>query len=261
MRIDSHMHVWSFEGVEYYDNKPLFTYMEELKLDRTAIIAINNDENAKVKTLVEQYPNQFFGIAYVDRENQEASLRALECGVKAGYYKGIKVLSYQGGFHVDDPIQMRTYEKCLELDIPVLFHVGWHNAGSANPSAAANGANSCKYSCVGTPFEFANVLETFPELKVIFAHMGAENYFRCLGMAQRFHNVYMDTAWLEHYGSNQLPQISVKEWIEHACKYLGSEKIMFGGEYTMPQEIEQCDLSDKQKADLLGETCRRLYKL
>ena len=44
MRIDSHMHVWSFEGVEYYDNKPLFTYMEELKLDRTALIAINNDE-------------------------------------------------------------------------------------------------------------------------------------------------------------------------------------------------------------------------
>ena len=30
MRIDSHMHVWSFEGVEYYDNKQLFTYMEEL---------------------------------------------------------------------------------------------------------------------------------------------------------------------------------------------------------------------------------------
>ncbi len=53
----------------------------------------------------------------------------------------------------------------------------------------------------------------------------------------------------------------MKEWIEHACKYLGSEKIMFGGEYTMPWEIEQCDLSDKQKADLLGETCRRLYKL
>lgn len=106
MRIDSHMHVWSFEGVEYYDNKPLFTYMEELKLDRTALIAINNDENAKVKKLVEQYPNKFFGIAYVDRKNQEESLRQLECGVKAGYYKGIKVLSYQGGFHVDDPIQM-----------------------------------------------------------------------------------------------------------------------------------------------------------
>ena len=114
MRIDSHMHVWSFEGVEYYDNKPLFTYMEELKLYRTALIAINNDENAKVKKLVEQYPNKFFGIAYVDRENQEASLCELECGVKAGYYKGIKVLSYQGGFHVDDPIQMRTYAKCLD---------------------------------------------------------------------------------------------------------------------------------------------------
>ena len=79
MRIDSHMHVWSFEGVEYYDNKPLFTYMEELKLDRTALIAINNDENAKVKKLVEQYPNKFFGIAYVDRKNQEESLRQLEC--------------------------------------------------------------------------------------------------------------------------------------------------------------------------------------
>lgn len=80
MRIDSHMHVWSFEGVEYYDNKPLFTYMEELKLDRTALIAINNDENAKVKKLVEQYPNKFFGIAYVDRKirkNRFGSLNAV----------------------------------------------------------------------------------------------------------------------------------------------------------------------------------------
>ena len=158
MRIDSHLHVWSFDRVEYYDNKSLLTYMQELKLDKTALIAINNDENSKVRELVEKYPDLFFGIAYVDRANQEESLRQLESGVKDGYYKGIKVLSYQGGFHVDDSLQMRTYEKCLELDIPVLFHVGWHNAGAANPAAAAAGANACKYSCVGTPFEFAHIL-------------------------------------------------------------------------------------------------------
>lgn len=261
MRIDSHLHVWSFEGVDYYENKPLFTYMEELRLDKTALIAINPEENKKVRALVAKYPDRFFGIAHVDRSDLENSLEDLKQGVEAGLYRGIKVLSYQGGFYVDDAIQMKIYEKCLELDIPVLFHVGWHNAGSANPAAAAAGANSCKYACAGTPIELANVLEAFPDLKVVFAHMGAEHYFQCLGIAQRFHNVYLDTAWLDHYGSNMLPQIPVKQWLEHACKYLGSEKLMFGGEYTMPYEIERLDISQKEKDDMLGATCQKLYKL
>lgn len=261
MKIDSHMHVWSFEKVEYYNDLSLLTYMKDLKLDKSALIAVNPAENRQIRSLVVKYPDKFFGIAHVDRKNLDASFRELTEGVDSGVYKGVKILSYQGGFHVDDEIQMRIYEKCLDLNIPVLFHVGWHNAGAVNPSDAACGANACKYSCLGNPIEFGNILEAYPNLKVVFAHMGAEYYFQCLGIAQRFNNVYLDTAWLEHYGSSFLPQVSIKQWIEHSCKNLGSEKVMFGGEYTMPGDIEACELTNKEKADILGETCRRLYKL
>lgn len=261
MRIDSHMHVWSYEGVEYYEDKPLLSYMEEQRLDMSSLISIDPLENEKVRRLVEEFPDKFFGIAHVSRNDLKRSFADLEDGVAKGLYKGIKVLSYQGGFHVDDDIQMEIYQKCLELDIPILFHVGWHNAGSANPAEAASGGNSCRYSCIGTAMEFGNVLETFPSLKVVFAHMGGEQYFRCMGIAQRFENVYMDTAWLEHYGSSMLPQIAVTQWLEHACRYLGAEKILFGGEYTLPCEIEACGISQDEKDMLLGKNCQRLYKL
>lgn len=261
MRVDSHMHVWSFEHVEYYNEEPLFTYMEELSLDKSALIAVSDKENERIKELVCRYPERFFGIAHVNRKDLEMSLKGLKQGVEEGYYKGIKVLSYQGGFHVDDEIQMKIYEACMKLDIPVLFHVGWHNAGSVNPAAAAGGENSCKYSCVGLPVEFGALLETFPELKVVFAHMGAEHYFQCMGMAQRFPNVYFDTAWLEHYGMQQLPQITIDEWLAHACRYLGADRILYGGEYTMPADIENAPITAEEKRLLMGENAKRLYHL
>ena len=261
MRIDSHMHVWSFDSVDYYENKPLFTYMRDLKLAKTSLIAVNAAENEKVRELVTAYPDKFFGIAHVDRKNLEQSLADLEKGVERGYYKGIKVLSYAGGFHVDDQIQMKIYKRCLDLDIPVLFHVGWHNAGSIMPAEALTGVNTCKYSCVGLPVEFGTVLEEHPKLKVIFAHMGGEHYFQCLGIAQRFENVFLDTAWLEHYGSHQLPQITLQQWVEHVCRYLGPDRVLFGGEYTMPDDIEIANLTGDTKERIFSKNVTKLYKL
>lgn len=261
MRIDSHLHVWSFDHVEYGEEKPLLTYMEEHGLDMTSLIAVTPEENLQVKELVQRYPDRFFGIAHVDRQHLEDSLAQLQEGVLKGYYKGIKVLSYAGGFPVDDEVQMRIYEKCLGLDIPVLFHVGWHNAGSVKPSDAAAGANSCRYACAGTPVELGGILERFPELKVVFAHMGGEYYFQCLGIAQRFPHVHLDTAWLEHYGMQRLPQITNAEWIAHACQYLGAEKVLYGGEYTMPEEIKEVPINQVEKDLILGDNARRLYRL
>lgn len=146
--------------------------------------------------------------------------------MEKGYYKGVKVISHQGGFHVDNKIQFKIYDTCLKLNMPALFHVGWYNAGSVNPENVVEGENSCKYSCVGLPVEFGTLLETYPKLKVVFAHMGADHYFQCMGMAWRFSNVYLDTAWLEHYGIQQLPQITIGEWISHACRYLGADRIL-----------------------------------
>ena len=48
MIVDSHMHVWSMKDVDYYNDKDIYTYMAENKIDKTAMIAISEKENAEM---------------------------------------------------------------------------------------------------------------------------------------------------------------------------------------------------------------------
>ena len=52
MIVDSHMHVWSMKDVDYYNDKDIYTYMAENKIDKTAMIAISEKENAEMKKVV-----------------------------------------------------------------------------------------------------------------------------------------------------------------------------------------------------------------
>lgn len=259
MTVDSHMHVWSMEDVDYYGDVSIYQYMEENTIDKTALIALSEKENAEVKRIVLDKPDKFFGIGYVDHNNMENALKNLEEGVKQGYIRGIKLYPYAGHFMLDDDAINPIYEKCLELDIPILLHVGWQRSTLVHPSQV--GAKPCKYSTLGFPIQFGTVLEKYPDLKMIMAHMGADTYFQCLGICQRFENAYLDTAWLQHYAEEMLPQVTVKEWIEHACKYLGSDKILYGGEGTLPKDILATDISDEDKQNILWNTAAKLYKL
>ncbi|MGI6250778.1 MAG: amidohydrolase family protein [Anaerolineaceae bacterium] len=257
--VDSHMHVWSIDEVDYYENKSLATYMLENSIKKTSLIALSQVENIKIASVVESNPDKFFGIGYVDHQDQKDSLELLEKNVKAGVVRGIKLYPYSEHFMLDADEIKPIYRKCLDLDIPILLHVGWQRSTLVHPSQ--KGAKPAKYSTLGFPIQFGSVLESFPNLKMIFAHMGGNYYFECLGICQRFPNVYMDTAWLQHYAEEQLPSRHLHEWIEHACKYLGSEKIMFGGEGTLPRDIEKCQISNEDKENILGRTAMNLYKL
>ena len=66
MIIDSHMHVWSMDDVDYYDDKTIYQYMQENAIDKTAIIAISEKENAEMKKVVQNEPDKFFGLGYTN---------------------------------------------------------------------------------------------------------------------------------------------------------------------------------------------------
>ena len=66
MIVDSHMHVWSMKDVDYYNDKDIYTYMAENKIDKTAMIAISEKENAEMKKVVQAEPDKFFGLGYVN---------------------------------------------------------------------------------------------------------------------------------------------------------------------------------------------------
>ncbi len=51
MIVDSHMHVWSMDDVDYYGDVNIYQYMKENNIDKTALIAISQKENVEVKRL------------------------------------------------------------------------------------------------------------------------------------------------------------------------------------------------------------------
>jgi len=256
MIIDVHCHPWSFNTVDYYKNLPLFAYMEELGIDKVVLLGMNNRENDEIIEYVDQYPDKIIGFAYVDPKNLSKSLKHLEKKVDSGYFKGIKMYPYFEHFQLDDKAIYPIYESCLSLDIPVLFHTGWVRMNDDLSSGHMG-----KYTCTGFPTQFGNILEEFPKLKLIFAHLGGNFYYECLTLAERFDNVYLETAWLHYYAERFLPKIEIKEWIEHACGILGSKKIMYGGESIFPEDIMKTDLSEEQKADILGNNSAKLLKV
>lgn len=95
MIVDSHMHVWSMKDVDYYNDKDIYTYMAENKIDKTAMIAISEKENAEMKKVVQAEPDKFFGLGYVNVNDMEASLEKLEEAVKGGWVRGIKLYPYE----------------------------------------------------------------------------------------------------------------------------------------------------------------------
>lgn len=259
MIIDTHMHVWSMKDVDYYLDVSIEKYMSDNNITMTSLIAISEKENEEVKRIVLENKDRFFGIGYVNHREMDVSLKKLEDGVKNGYIRGIKLYPYAEHFMLDSDEINPIYEKCLELDIPVLFHVGWQRSSLVHPSQI--GAAPCKYATLGYPIQFGTVLEKYPKLKLIMAHMGADNYFQCLGICQRFENAYLDTAWLQHYAEEMFPQVTVKSWIEHAVKYIGSDKILYGGEGTLPKDILETDIRESEKNDILYKNAEKLYKI
>ena len=111
MIVDSHMHVWSMDDVDYYDDKTIYQYMQENAVDKTAIIAISEKENAEMKKVVQNEPDKFFGLGYVNVRDMYPSLKKLEEGVKGGWIRGIKLYPYAEHFMLDDDAINPTEEE------------------------------------------------------------------------------------------------------------------------------------------------------
>ena len=88
--------------------------------------------------------------------------------------RGVKLQPAYSRFHVQDERVLPVYETCSELGVPVLSH---------------SGANANDYSA---PNSFVGVMEQFPELDLILAHMGGAEWRQTAAFAERFPTVTFD---------------------------------------------------------------------
>lgn len=184
-----------------------------------------------------------FGAVHPFMENLEEELdRLAALGVK-----GVKMMPLLQEVYPDDPKCGRLYEAVIERGMILITHAG------RDPLD--------REEVFGTPERFARAIESYPDLKLVLAHLGG---LRMYDDVRRYllttgRNVYFDTAYVSFYLK--------EDEMAGLIKDIGSERVLFGSDYPWEDPgraleiIKSLDLSDKEIESILSKTATRLLGL
>ncbi len=178
-----------------------------------------------------------FGTIHKDFPDIEKELkRVKELGLK-----GLKLHPDFQNFKINQPEMDVIYQCASDLQLPILMHMGDKNTDNSKPR------------------RLVEVLENFPKLTVIAAHMGGhtdwDEAIECL----YGRNVYFDT-------SSTMPFVSY-ERVREMIYMHDVNKILFGSDfpiqwtYEAAEDIYKLNLSDTDRNKIFYENAAQLLKL
>ncbi|MGQ9720942.1 MAG: amidohydrolase family protein [Candidatus Jordarchaeum sp.] len=127
----------------------------ELKVGKAKMTI--EEQNLYHARAADEYPDKLISFVGVDPRRGEKALELFEKGVTEWGMKGLK-FHPDAGYYANDPLCFPLYEKCVEYDVPLLCHCGLIFLPF-----------EVKYN---NPIYLDDVQTTFPELKIIAAHIG-----------------------------------------------------------------------------------------
>ncbi len=186
--------------------------MRESGVGRTVMAPVANrpehvaSVNAWIRESRGDYPAiTFFGAFHPQVDEPLALLDALACdGVG-----GVKLQPNAQRFYPDAREYWPLYEKMTDHDFVVLFHAG-DEVKPFEPLYAA-------------PERFTAVLDSFPELSVVLAHLGGHKTWDDLDAVLGYGNVWYDTAYQ--------PETITAEKFHELVDRIGIQNIVFGTDY------------------------------
>lgn len=132
--------------------------------------------------LTKKFPGKFFAFFGMD-PRRPGAVERFEKAVKEEGFKGLKMYP-ACGFYPWDDICQPFYRKCVELNVPVLFHtatVGW----PLTPRFAH-------------PIHLGDVQREYPDMTIIFGHSGRPAWWRDAAAVAGGHwNSYLELAQWE----------------------------------------------------------------
>ena len=164
--------------------------------------------------------------------------------------RGVKLHPVLQRFEMGDPVMTPAYRACIDLGIPVLSHSG-----------PARDGNS-----FGNPKAFAAVLENFPDLTLVIAHLGGGAWKETLEIARAFPHAYFDCCEImEWLGGSNAPTY---EQLGRLIKDIGPERVVMGSDfpwYDLDRSVEIVmglpHLAQEEKEAMLGANAIRIMGL
>ena len=278
MIVDAHVHLHPTEevgkmvvemikqkhDVDYYSYGTPDEYLEDMKaagIDRAVIVSFAPDNQLKNnnfwtvaitrpgKNRPAKYPLFIPFISVSPTMTGRKPVEELEHKLKWGI-RGLKIHPVAQKFAPDDERMWPVYEWLVKHDLPITAH---------------SGVNIDEKSELGEPKRWIKVLEDFPDLKLILAHLGNGFWDQTIEIADKFPQVMFDTAIaISHIDT---PTTLDDAGAVDIIRTIGSERIMFGSDYPWInplkdiERIKSLDLSEMDKKLILGENASKLFNL
>ena len=251
--------------------------LDRYGVDKVLLQTAPFGDNDAVAEFVSKAPDRFVGIANIDFIDPEGSksvkevVRAKDLGLK-----GIGELYPPiGPWDPADKKCFPIYEKAQELGLPIMIHL----CSESFPAPYVN----LRYN---DPYMLDTVLRNFPDLMFIFCHMGGDYVHHLYVLMKARMNVYAEISSISwggvpspYHGFFNISRKSVLE--KFLGMRLGSQRLLWGTDVQAPYNsdmekdnvhgtikdnplvklMEELNLNEEDKANILGENARKVFKL
>lgn len=191
----------------------------------------------------------------VDLLQTPADMQAeIEDKVKNHGAKGLKLHPVSNRFYPADRGLWPAYQRVMDLRLPILFHSG---------EAEVAGYTQADYA---RPANFETVMQNFPKLVIILAHLGKGFLEESVVLARKYENVHFDTSAILSGGEIKSGFTSGGDAVK-VIRTIGVSRVLFGSDWPwfdpLPaiRQIEGLDLSGEEKQMILGRNAAKVFGL
>ncbi|MGD9227916.1 MAG: amidohydrolase family protein [Desulfobacterales bacterium] len=280
MIIDAHTHI--FPGKirknrdKYFAGEPAFkqlyqspksrligaqevlALMDDTQVDKALVFGfpwkdplLFKQHNDYIIEVVNRYPQRLIGLVCFDPFSDGVAEETRRCLQKGGLSGVGELAFYQTGIENSSLSRLEpVMEICRGLDLPVMIHTN-EPIGHSYPGKTPN-----------TLAQIYELIQTFPQNKIVLAHWGGGLFFFSLlkkEVKEALKNVYFDTA--------ASPYLYDADVYRLAIQRVGVEKILFGSDFPLLpparyfDEMKAAGLSEDEMQQICGLNAAALFHL
>ncbi|MCY4643948.1 MAG: amidohydrolase family protein [Bacteriovoracales bacterium] len=243
----------------------MFSYFAKPK-DGEYVAQFLNDHIGEV---VETHPKRFVGLGTLPMQSPPLAVKELKRCHSIGL-KGVQIGTHIQGKNLSDKEFFPLYEASEDWGMALFIHP-WQMMGTETmpsywlPWLVGMPAETSRAVC---SMIFGGVFESFPKLRVAFAH-GGGSFPATVGRIEHGHRVRPDLCAVDNpfnprksLGRFYLDSLVHDEaMLRYIVDLVGVEKVALGTDYPFPlgearpgELIERCPFDDEQRAWLLGKS-------
>ncbi len=218
--IDSHTHIGASTSVD-----DLLHSMDQAKIDKALVFgsAIFNMPNSTLLSALEPHQDRLSAVGYVDVNAQfpfDLHIEdILDRVVAAKFYTGYEY------FYPTNAKVMAICEVLSKAGKPSIFHMG-------------DCANSCKHARVryARPDRIDDLAVSFPDLKIVIAHIGWPWHREAAYAAYKHPNVYCDVSGFVYGDWKTQDQTQIRTVLHEFLDIAPINKLLFGTDFPISNQ-------------------------